>query len=131
MFGGDPSITTAVEIMNDTGSNIQTVLLIDLAALQYNPLTYLGDLGAYPIETANGIAYWQQIMIEMQIIKLDGTSITGWFEEVAAIFPGTGAQYRLSGDAMRNHLYFATAPGNATLFVAVKKNGLMSQLPIV
>jgi hypothetical protein len=32
---------------------------------------------------------------------------------------------------LRNHLYFATAPGNATLFVAEKKNGIVAQLPVM
>lgn len=32
---------------------------------------------------------------------------------------------------MRRVLYFATAPGNDQLYVSVKKNGLVSQLPAV
>ncbi|KAK9364756.1 hypothetical protein V1509DRAFT_635331, partial [Lipomyces kononenkoae] len=44
--------------------------------------------------------------------------------------PG-GPQCRLSGSAMRNFLYFATAPGNSTLYVAKKKNGIISQLPVI
>jgi hypothetical protein len=32
---------------------------------------------------------------------------------------------------MRNHLYFATAPGNGTLYVAVQKNGVVRQLPVI
>jgi len=58
----------------------------------------------------------------MQIIKADGTAVTPWFRETAVITP-LEASYRLSRNAMRNHLYFATAPGNTALFVAEKKNG--------
>ena len=58
--------------------------------------------------------------------------LTPWFPEVAVETPiQPGTQYRLSGNAMRNHLYFATAPGNANLFVADKKNGITTQLPVV
>jgi hypothetical protein len=51
--------------------------------------------------------------------------------EVAVITPVQPGQYRLSGSAMRDHLFFATAPGNANLFVAQKKNGIVTQLPVV
>jgi len=72
------------------------------------------------------------IDIEMQVIKADRTAITGWFEGQAVITPPlAGMQYRLSGSMIRDHLYFATAPGNATLYVATKKNGIITQLPVV
>jgi hypothetical protein len=121
--------------MNDTGSNVQTIFPTDLAALQYNQLTYQGHFGMFPIGTANGVAFRSKIIIEMQIVKADGTIVTPWFREDAVITPlQQGIQHRLSGNAMRNHLYFATAPGNpgnANLFVAVKKNGITTQLPVV
>ena len=63
----------------------------------------------------------------------DGTAISPWFREVALIktvLPGVPS-LRLSGNAMRNHFYFATAPRNTTLYVAKKKNGIVTQLPIV
>ena len=85
-----------------------------------------------PIGTANGVAFRSQIIIEMQIIKADGTTITPWFREIAVVTPlQQGLQYRLSGNAMRNHLYFATALGNTNLFVAVKKNGITTRLPVM
>ena len=71
-------------------------------------------------------------MIETQIIKADGMAITPWFTQNAVVFPlQAGIQYRLSGRAMRDHLFFVTAPGNANLFVAEKKNGITAQLPVV
>ncbi|KAK9489934.1 hypothetical protein V1508DRAFT_426405 [Lipomyces doorenjongii] len=69
----------------------------------------------------------------MQITKADGTAVSPWFEEVAVITasqPGV-PQPRLSGNEMRTYLYFATAPGNLTLYVAQKKNGVISQLPVI
>ena len=84
------------------------------------------------IGTANGVVSRRRIAIETQILKADGTAITPWFWEVAVDTPlQSGMQWRLSGNAMRNHLYFATAPGNANLFVAEKKNGITTQLPVV
>src|SRR5271170_1886401 len=118
--------------MNDTGSNIQTIFPTDLAALRYNQHTYGGNLAMIPIGTANGVVPRSRVVIEMQIIKADGTAVTPWFRETAVVTPlQPGVQYRLSGSAMRDHLYFATAPGNTNLLVAEKKNGITTQLPVV
>jgi len=117
--------------MNDTGSDIQTIFPTDLAALGYYQIAYQGHLGTVPIGTANGVVSRMRIEIEMQITKANGTAITPWFMEVAVITPVQPGQYRLSGSAMRDHLFFATAPGNANLFVAQKKSGIVTQLPVV
>src|SRR2546421_9953757 len=73
--------------MNDTGSNLQTIFPTDLAALRYNQPTYQGYLGVFHIGTANGVALRERIVIEMQITKADGTTITPWFRENAVITP--------------------------------------------
>ena len=118
--------------MNDTGSNLQTIFSTDLDALPYNQQTYRGYLGTFSVFTAGGVVYRERVVIEMQIIKADGTPVTPWFRETAVVAPvQQGTQYRLSGSAMRDHLYFATAPGNANLFVAEKKSGITTQLPVV
>jgi hypothetical protein len=118
--------------MNDTGCSIQTLLSTDLAALGYNQLTYRGHRGTTELRTANGVIRRRRIVIETQIITEDGTTITPWFTQNAVILPlQSGVQYRLSGRAIRNHLYFATAPGNTNLFVAQKKNSIVTQLPVV
>jgi hypothetical protein len=67
-FGGVPNLTLNVSIMNDTGSNLQTIFLTDLAALQYNANTYTGHLGLVGVDTANGHVFRQQLIVEMQII---------------------------------------------------------------
>ena len=116
--------------MNDTGSDIQTIFPTDLAALGYYQIAYQGHIGMQPITTANGAVSRMMIEIEMQITKANGTAITPWFMEVAVITPVQPGQYRLSGSAMRDHLFFATAPRNANLFVAQKKSGIVTQLPV-
>jgi len=100
-----------------------------LAALQFNPNTYGGLFGQVIVGTAGGAVRLHQLYIEMQITKADGTALTPWYLETAVVNPQ--ATSRLSGKGMRNHLYFATAPGNTALYVAVKKNGIMTQLPAV
>ena len=67
-------------ILNDTGSSVQTVFDTDLASLGYNSQTYQGHTGQADIETANGTVMRQLILIEVQLIKHDGTPASGWFE---------------------------------------------------
>jgi len=129
-YGGDPNITTNVTILNDTGSNAQTIFRADLHNLLYNPQTYQGYRGVVRVTTAGGVVLREQIEIEMQVLKADGTGVSPWFREIGLVAP-QALQFRLSGNAMRNHLYFATSPGNGILFVARKKNGIMAQLPVV
>ena len=90
-------------------------------------------MGFVHVGTANGVVPRERVMIEIQLIKADGTIVSPWLLETAVITPVQQGvpQLRLSGNAMRNHLYFATAPGNATLFVSEKKNGIVNQLPVV
>jgi len=73
------------------------------------------------------------IEIDLQMLDNAGESISPWFTETCVIYPAhemPGA-VRLSGAAMREYVYFATAPGNDTLYVAEKKNGITSQLPVM
>jgi hypothetical protein len=111
---------------------MQTIFTTDLINLHYNPNTYQGRIGFVPVSTANGIVARERIIIEIQLMKANGTIASPWFRESALITPlQLGLQYRLSGNAMRNHLYFATAPGNTTLFISEKRNGIVTQLPVV
>ena len=59
--------------------------------------------------------------------------MSDWFLEQGVIIPegDETKTKRLSGAALRSHFYFATAPRDTRLFVAQKKNGIMSQLPAV
>src|SRR2546421_11430951 len=111
--------------MNDTGCSIQPLFSADLTALGYDELTYQGHQGTTDLGTANGVISRRRIAIETQIVKADGTAMTPWFRQNAVVLPlRSGRQYRLSGRVMRDHLFFATAPRNANLFVAQKKNGI-------
>lgn len=64
-------------------------------------------------------------------MEANRAAITNWFIETATIVPDNLGIPRLSGLAMRNEVYFATAPGNAALYVSKKKNGIVRQLPTV
>lgn len=82
-----------------------------------------------PITTANGQVYQQFIWIQIQLVRADGTAVSDWIDEMGTISTAEPATMRLTGDLIRNHLYFATAPGNQYLYVAETAHGILSQLP--
>lgn len=69
------------------------------------------------------------MVVDMQILTSTFVELTPWFREFAVIMPDTPGAVRLSGDAMRDYLFFATAPGNHYLYVAQKKAGIIRDLP--
>ncbi|KAK9386676.1 hypothetical protein V1515DRAFT_136504 [Lipomyces mesembrius] len=85
VYGGQPNITLDVSIANDTGSDWQNIFATDLAFLGYNPYSYTGRLGPTFISTAGVGIYREQILIEMQISRADGTEVAHWFAEIAVI----------------------------------------------
>ena len=80
------------------------------------------------ILTANGVVTRKTLRVKMCIVDADNRPLTPWFRELAVVAENDNA-VRLSGSAMRDHLYFAMAPGNAMLYVAAKKNGIVTLLP--
>lgn len=112
-----------VIIGNDTGSNILTIFPNDLAALNYDAQTYEGNMGHAWVNTANGVCGRAKVAVEIMLMRADGSSVSGWFFEAAAVTPLTPGQHlpRLSGAGMRRLFYFASSPGNANLYVAEKR----------
>src|SRR5438046_1511236 len=109
-WGGNDNVILLVGILNDTGSTLQTVFDNDLVLLRYNPQTYQGNMGQLYVQTANGVAGRQWVLVEMQLRKPDGTpAASDWFVESSVITPFGPTQTRLSGSELRSHLYFATA----------------------
>lgn len=78
-----------VTIGNDTGSNILTIFPTDLIALRYDPQTYGGDMGIIAIDTPNGVCNREKVAVEIMLVRADGSPVTGWFVEAAAITPVT------------------------------------------
>ena len=132
-MGGDDRVTIGFTIGNDTGSNILSLFSTDLDALGCNYQTYNGIMGDVVVATANGVCLRDRILVEMQLLRADYSPFTSWFVESAVVVPNVLGQdqMRLSGNGMRQILFFATSPGNATLYVAEKKSGIISQLPAV
>jgi hypothetical protein len=134
LFGGDDSTHLLLPVMNDTGSSIQGLFAADVASLNIDCLDYAtngGLLDSRFISTAGGEVERIVIQLEMQVVDLQGRSLTDWFITEILIqnpYPD-GPQYRLSGSEVRAHLFFATPRGNQCLAVSKTKTGLVSVLP--
>lgn len=129
-FGGDPNLVRMITFINDTGSSFLSLDPYDLLALGHIPY-YAGNLGLTDLLTANGTVQRPIVMVEMQLLDVDGNPVSDWFVEHAVRAPLFAGTERLSGQGMRNFLYFGTAPGNGSLYIAEKKHGLVRQLPTV
>ncbi|OJD27481.1 hypothetical protein ACJ73_01120 [Blastomyces percursus] len=125
-----PAFSIDVTMLNDTGSNTLTIFDTDLLALAI-PSTYMGFGANVPITTAAGIIWRQQITVEIQLLDSQGNAVSDWILEQGIVTPAATGAGRLSGDGIRQSLYFATAPGNQHLYVAGKRNGIIEQLPVV
>jgi hypothetical protein len=81
------------------------------------------------IQTGNGLVPAYLFVIQTKITDHNGEALTDWFDEQARIQQPTECPFRLSGSSICRHLYSATAPGDAELYVAKEKNGIVEQLP--
>lgn len=125
--------------MNDTGSNVQSMRRSDWNALKTPDAMLMRD----EMLTAGGMKDVYNVFLEIRIVKpevkknaqnqevLTGNHVplTLWYVEMLRIVEDD--ESLLSGETMRNHLYFATAPGNDKLYVSSKKNGVVADLPVV
>lgn len=115
---------------NDTGSNLLTVFVSDLLALNFSTALHSSAIeGEMLIATADGQAAHPLVSVDMQILTSTLDELTPWFREQGVLKPDDAGATRLSGAMMRNHLFFATAPGNSHLYIAQKKAGLIRDLP--
>jgi hypothetical protein len=123
-----------VPILNDTGSDIQSLYWLDLDALNFNNATYFhngGEADTVRVHTAMGIIAKSWIQLQMKVVDIEGKSVTNWFwikVLIQEIYPDCPMQ-RLSGYEMREHLFFATGRGNTCLCVSKNRSGLLSILP--
>lgn len=136
-LGADENNVVTTMVHNDTGSDIQTIYQHQFDQLDGPaPGRLLLHLLLVPIMTPNGMNNVPSATFELRIIKrdVDGSAkaLTDWMIETFALRDwDNGQTVLLSGLAMRERLYFATAPGNNELFVSVKKNGIVSRLPAI
>ena len=74
------------------------------------------------------IEYLPSLWVDVQLVNEDHQPWSDWIPEQAIIRVARQLTFRLSGQAIRNHFYFATPPGNRELVVASFRGGLFSLL---
>jgi len=125
--GGDGTIHGIIA-MNDTGSDILTLFDTDLLHLG-NIQGYTGWPGPVAVGNANGtVGVYPLIHVQVQMVRNDCSPWSDWIDELAIVRPAAPGVPRLSGVAIRNFLYFGTAPGNHSLAVSATRGGLTSLL---
>jgi len=124
---GGNGTTYPITVMNDTGSDMLTLINADFQRLG-NAQGYGGWLLPTHVTDASGnTTLFPTILVEVQLVRNDGTPWSNWIQERAIVRAGTNMP-RLSGVGIRNVLYFGTAPGNQALAVGATKGGMVSLL---
>ena len=125
--GGDGT-SKFISLMNDTGSDVMTVLDTDFLELGHLS-GWSGGIGYGARTTADGsTSYQMTVQMRVQLVKNDGTPMGPWFKENAIIRPGHLDVTRLSGVGMRTMFYFGTGPTFESLSIAQTKGGMQSLL---
>ena len=117
--------------MNDTGSDVMSILRSDLL--------YLGDMTNYTgvgqfllvMDAGGRVDYVPQISVEFQLVTRNNIPWGPWIEEQAVVRADIPGITRLSGSGIRDHFYFGTPPGNDLVAVSLNKGGMTSLLPRV
>jgi hypothetical protein len=117
----------AVSVLNDTGSNLLNVWDNHAASMGIDKPTYTQYRAPVAVDTAAGTTYRTKTKVQICVMDLTQVPLSDWFEEDCVVVPQTSPL--LSGQNMRNELYFATAKGNRELFVGKTKNSIVMALP--
>ncbi|KAI7774253.1 hypothetical protein LA080_009030 [Diaporthe eres] len=137
--GGNDNVIRRAATINDTGSNVQSLRRSDWNALK----TATMSPQIAQMLTATGPEPVENVFLEVRIVKPEVTRnsqgqelrtgqyvpLTLWYPELLRIV--NDGDTLLSGENMRNYLYFATAPGNETLYVSQRKQAIVDGLPVV
>jgi hypothetical protein len=84
------------------------------------------------LTTASVLVERSTIYLTARILGRTNAPISGWADILAVVVPGPANRHRCSGTLLRESLYTATAPdAQGLLHVAVKKNGIVTHLPII
>ncbi|KAI4152914.1 MAG: hypothetical protein LQ340_002622 [Diploschistes diacapsis] len=125
--GGDGS-TTNVTMMNDTGSDVMTLLDTDLMNLG-NIDYYIGGRDLMSVSNASGIEELLWIhYLNVQLRTQDGEPIGRWFDEIAVLRRSYPGIVTLTGSGIRRVFWMGTSPIFDALAIAETRGGMTSLL---
>lgn len=87
-----------------------------------------------PVILATALAPVQRsvIVLDVQLLNREYNPIGDWFSAQAVVVPGVPNRDKCSGMFVRKSFFTATAPNaEALLYVAEKKNGIVTHLPVL
>lgn len=136
-LGGNENVIRRAATVNDTGSNAQNIHRSDWDALRAP--------GLFPmpgsIHSATGPGNVENVVLDVRIVKPEVRQnpggqqvthylpLTKWYTELLILVDD--GKTLLSGAAMRDCLYFATAPGNDRLLVSQRKQAIIHHLEVI
>jgi len=115
--GGNGQPFLEVPVLHDTGSSMQTLFDSDLQIWGFDFAAYLlhgGPCTLGQFHTANGSVNRSCIRLEMRVTDGQSNYLCLWTEIDVCIHPTPQVDpvTRLSGNEMRQHLFFAIGRGN-------------------
>ncbi|KAK0727169.1 hypothetical protein B0T26DRAFT_747527 [Lasiosphaeria miniovina] len=134
--GGDPNVVFHYQPLNDTGSNVQTIFQVDFNVLNQGvqntiAMPHFTFPGA--ITTANSQVAVLNTFLQLFVIAQTGDPanpwriLMDWQNHLCVVMPAGPC---LSGDVMRNRLFFCTKPkGTRALYLADNKTTLINYMP--
>lgn len=145
--GGSLQDAQALKIWNDTGCSTQVIFESDFQRLLgYRPAIaaengkpaqaekparpYGGDMGDSVSHTASGLAARRRINALIRVCTTADfkTPLRNEWDRVEINIASDENALRLSGNAMRKHLIFATPTGNGCLFVSPSRRAIAWQI---
>ena len=125
-MNGSEGFQITRSVLNDTGSTAMSLSRLDAQLLGVSRENYDMRMRLVNIKTQNGILRdVLYVKVEIDLMK-QGQGIGEWFEEDAYIGSFPPGHCLVSGRKMRDHYYFATAPGNSKLLITKHKASLMT-----
>jgi hypothetical protein len=97
-----------VRALNDTGSSIMTLYYHEAIQLGWQPALFPAQIAQ--ISSPDGVSLREVIHVFAKVCDYNGYPLTDWFVEKVVLWTFTGAEARLSGSTVRNHLYCPETP---------------------
>lgn len=127
--GGDPDNVWNMDILNDTGSDVQTIPSVIWNGINImNVVPTTVDVSLADGSSCEAFRVIAEIRVMNQGIVDAATwePLTDWFEEDCVIRDNCAL---LSGRMMRKNVFIASSPHSNSLFLANTKTALMGILP--
>jgi hypothetical protein len=109
-FYGGNGLFIFVRVLSDTGSDLMTLFYNEAFDLGWQAALF--PSGQILVMSVDGVVQRESISVMARVL---GFVLSNWFVEDVVLRNYTGVESRLSGNNVRNQLYFGTAPESIRL----------------